>query len=726
MSGAAEIALQQRLRQLELENARLRDHASTESHSRLMAEEELGKTENQLQLALDAAGLAMWQWDLGAQVVYTSKRFAEMVNDYGNMQGDGQVWAPAELAQKVNADDRQGLRQSVVRVLKQIDRRLEVEYRVRTADGIRWLECTGEVTQRDMLGHAIQLVGVARDVTRRREIQLEIETARAQAVAANSAKDDFLAHISHEIRTPLNGVIGMNNLLAQTELAAEQRQYVELVGSSGRALLALVNDVLDYSRLEAHKLILEQVRFPLKRWLWEVVTPLRITAEGKGLELRVGADDDLPKEAVGDPGRLRQIVTNLLANAIKFTQQGHIEVAMLASNEYPGQLGLKLVVSDTGIGIAQDKQNSIFGAFVQADSSTSRRYGGTGLGLSICLKLAQMMGGRIDLESTPGQGSRFTVHIPLTQARADTPNTQFGADETARADLSAHVGQRMQPSQFPGKRALVVDDHSVNRLLATKLLEQLGFEVAVAVDGEQAVQAIHDSPFDVVFMDIQMPVMNGWQATHHIRQWEASAGRMRVPIIALSAHASAADREQALSSGMDGYLSKPLTPEALQAGLRATRLAFKVTGVDSIHSHPPTQPVELLEQLPSRFPSQGPTLPPPAPPTPKIGLHNRNKMLNRLAGDEAALHEMAQAFCQDLRVCMGAAFEGLKQSDWVAVAAQGHALKGLLLSLTADGAAEHARALEVAAKSGNAEAAKQAFDQLSESARDTFNVVKNW
>lgn len=726
MSGAAEIALQQRLRQLELENARLRDHASTESHSRLMAEEELGKTENQLQLALDAAGLAMWQWDLGAQVVYTSKRFAEMVNDYGNMQGDGQVWAPAELAQKVNADDRQGLRQSVVRVLKQIDRRLEVEYRVRTADGIRWLECTGEVTQRDMLGHAIQLVGVARDVTRRREIQLEIETARAQAVAANSAKDDFLAHISHEIRTPLNGVIGMNNLLAQTELAAEQRQYVELVGSSGRALLALVNDVLDYSRLEAHKLILEQVRFPLKRWLWEVVTPLRITAEGKGLELRVGAEDDLPKEAVGDPGRLRQIVTNLLANAIKFTQQGHIEVAMLASNEYPGQLGLKLVVSDTGIGIAQDKQNSIFGAFVQADSSTSRRYGGTGLGLSICLKLAQMMGGRIDLESTPGQGSRFTVHIPLTQARADTPNTQFGADETARADLSAHVGQRMQPSQFPGKRALVVDDHSVNRLLATKLLEQLGFEVAVAVDGEQAVQAIHDSPFDVVFMDIQMPVMNGWQATHHIRQWEASAGRMRVPIIALSAHASAADREQALSSGMDGYLSKPLTPEALQAGLRATRLAFKVTGVDSIHSHPPTQPVELLEQLPSRFPSQGPTLPPPAPPTPKIGLHNRNKMLNRLAGDEAALHEMAQAFCQDLRVCMGAAFEGLKQSDWVAVAAQGHALKGLLLSLTADGAAEHARALEVAAKSGNAEAAKQAFDQLSESARDTFNVVKNW
>jgi signal transduction histidine kinase len=352
MSGLGQQALQRQIDQLERENARLRDQADSDSHSRLMAEEELGKTEDRLQLALDAAGLAMWEWDLASHVVYTSRRFAELVNDFGNLTGEGQAWSPEDLAQKVSADDRAPLRQAVVDVLKQKESRLEVECRIRTSDGIRWLEATGEVTQRDMLGYAQRLVGVVRDVTRRREIHQEIELARAQAVAANSAKDDFLAHISHEIRTPLNGVIGMNNLLAQTALAPEQRQYVELVGSSGRALLALVNDVLDYSRLEAHKLILEQVRFPLKRWLWEVVTPLRVSAEAKGLELIVSASDHLPTEGVGDPGRLRQIVTNLVSNAIKFTQKGHIDVSMRPSDEFEGQLGLLLSVKDTGIGIA--------------------------------------------------------------------------------------------------------------------------------------------------------------------------------------------------------------------------------------------------------------------------------------------------------------------------------------------------------------------------------------
>ncbi len=717
MSNAAETALQRQIVRLEAENARLRDQASSESHSRLMVEEELGKTEDRLQLALDAAGLMMWEWDLDAGVISTSLRFGELVNDFGHVQGNFQVWPPAELWRKVQAEDMPAFRDALVRVLKQIDSRLQVEYRIRTPEGLCWLETTGEVTRRDMLGRACCLVGIMGDVTRRREMQLEIEAARAQAVAANSAKDDFLAHISHEIRTPLNGVIGMNNLLAQTALAAEQRQYVELVGSSGRALLALVNDVLDYSRLQAHKLILEQVRFPLKRWLWEVVTPLRVSAEAKGLELMVTVSDALPQEGVGDPGRLRQIVTNLVSNAVKFTQKGHIDVSMRPSDEFAGQLGLLLSVKDTGIGIAEDKQHSIFGAFVQADSSTSRRYGGTGLGLSICLKLVQMMGGRIDLDSIPGQGSRFTVHVPLALARGDTPDTQFG-QETARADLQTQATGRVTPSQFPGKRALVVDDHSVNRLLATKLLEQLGFEVAVAVDGEQAVKAVHDSPFDVIFMDIQMPVMNGWQATHHIRQWEQQAAKVRVPIIALSAHASAADRAQALSSGMDGYLSKPLTPEALQAGLRATRLAFKVTGVESVASRSNTAPTPLSQQSP---------ITEPAPmPIPKIGLHNRNKMLNRLAGNEAALHEMAQAFCQDLRTCMGAAFEALKTQDWKTMASQSHALKGLLLSITAEGAAQQARALEQAARERDVVAAKSAFDALSESARETFNVVKNW
>jgi signal transduction histidine kinase/CheY-like chemotaxis protein len=712
MTSSALLRLQRQVEGLQQELADLREHAHVESNSRLMAEVELGKTEDRLQLALDAAGLAMWEWNIDGQAIFTSSRLVGMMNDATGPEPRGQAWSPQDLLGKVFPEDRQRLRDALRRVFDKTDQRLDVEIRVRTDKTVRWIECTGEVTQRDMRGQAERMSGISRDVTRRREIQQEIEAAHAQAVAANSAKDDFLAHISHEIRTPLNGVIGMNNLLAQTELAPEQRQYVELVGSSGRALLALVNDVLDYSRLQGHKLILEQVRFPLKRWLWEVVTPLRVSAEAKGLELLVQAAADLPNDAVGDPGRLRQIVGNLVSNAIKFTEKGRVDVSLTLSGEFKNQLGLCLQVSDTGIGIAPDKQRSIFSAFVQADSSTSRRYGGTGLGLSICVKLAEMMGGHIDLESQPGQGSRFTVHIPLGMALDDTPNTRFGLIETQRAELA--VGRHLQvlSPQFAGKRALVVDDHHVNQLLASKLLEQLGFEVEVAANGEQAVQAVHASRFDLVLMDVQMPVMNGWQATHHIRQAETAGRKIRVPIIALSAHASAADREHALASGMDAYLSKPLTPEALQAALRATGLGLQAAGMDSMIREIKSLPLDL--SLPEE------------PQYPRLGLHNRNKMLNRLAGDEVALHAMAQAFCQDLRQCLGLAFEAIKQKDWASTGAQAHALKGLLLGITADGAASKTTALEQAAKAGDAAAANAAFLQLSGATKEVFDVVKNW
>lgn len=758
MNSATEAKLRIQLAALQHENARLQEQSKEDAHSRLIVEQELGKTEDRLSLALDAAGLAMWEWDMATQAIYTSVRFAEMVNDFSFMQGNGQVWPPEEIQRKLYGEDRNTVNQQLVRVFKQQDKRLDVEFRVRTAAGVRWLECTGEVTQRDMLGFAVRMVGIARDITRRKQVQHEMETARALAVAANSAKDDFLAHISHEIRTPLNGVIGMNNLLAQSDLQAEQRQYVDLVASSGRALLALVNDVLDYSRLQAQKLILEQVRFPLNRWLWEVVTPLRVTAEGKGLELSLRASDDVPQEAVGDPGRLRQILTNLLSNAIKFTEQGQIEVSMRSSPGFQGRMGLRIEVADTGIGIPLEMQQSIFGAFVQADSSTSRRYGGSGLGLAISMKLAQMMGGRIDLDSAPGRGSRFVLHVPLGIPRADTPNTQFGLEDGGTDTELARLVQASppleQPSQFPGKRALVVDDHSVNRLLATKLLEQLGFEVAAAENGDKAVQAVRSTAFDLVLMDIQMPVMNGWQATHHIRQWEQAAGKTRVPIVALSAHASAADREQALASGMDGYLSKPLTPEALQAALRATRLAFKASRMETVPRPdvgPETVPLQPLHGLvdsatPGHLPaavlrasaggsrlsegasrkSEGASRAGPLSVPAKVSLHSRQKMLNRLAGNEDALREMALAFCQDLRNCMGQAYAAVNTQDWPVVAAQAHALKGLLLSMTAEAAAAQAKALEQAAKRGDAAGVTAIFKRLSEAAKETFDAVKTW
>jgi signal transduction histidine kinase/DNA-binding response OmpR family regulator len=693
-----------RIRVLQKENAQLQAEASQESHSRLVAEEALGDTEDRLQLALDAAGLASWEWDIAAEVVFTSARFGQMIQgDEAIADDQDQHWLPRDLAAMVHPDDTPVVHSAIMRTLKQEADILEAEFRMQTPAGLLWIECTGKVSSRDMLGRAERMIGINRNITRRKEAEQAMSQAREEAEAANRAKDQFLAHISHEIRTPLNGVIGMNNLLAQTELSAEQRKYVDLVASSGRALLALVNDVLDYSRFSAGGIVLEQVRFPLRRWLWEAVMPLQVSAQSKGLELQLSAAPDLPKEMVGDPGRMRQIVTNLVSNAIKFTERGSVQVNMSQRDQQ-----LLISVQDTGIGIAHEKQQAIFEAFVQADSSTSRRYGGTGLGLAISMQLAQAMGGRIALHSTAGQGSRFDVWIPLFTAEA-TDSQTFASTELGSAALGAtqplglnslppiqHTSHaRSAHAATPlcaGQYALVADDHEVNRLLAAKLLEQLGFEVTLVEDGQQAIEAVLARKFDVIFMDIQMPQMNGWQATHELRQWEQQTKRVRVPIIALSAHASAADREQAFAIGMDGYLSKPLTPEALAAALRTilgARAAKRVA----------------------------------QPQAATAGPLQRERLLARLGGDETALKQMTRAMRRDLRERMGIAYEALQAKNWPAMQAQAHALKGALSSITADEAAAQAKQLESCQDEARARAV---FTQLSLQAKIVFDTLKDW
>jgi signal transduction histidine kinase/DNA-binding response OmpR family regulator len=708
MSSADTARLLNLVERLQRENELLRQRSSSESHSRLMAEDALGKTEDRLQLALDAAGLALWEWRVVNDTLFTSARFMQIIGDLPDGQASDKVWTTEQLLATVFEEDRQLIYSALMDVLKQSIPRLDVTFRVATDHGTVWIECLGEVVERSMLGQAESMVGTIRDVTRRQIIQLEIEAARAEAVEANAAKDEFLAHMSHEIRTPLNGVMGMNNLLAQTGLTTEQRQYVELVGSSGQALLVLVNDLLDYSRLQAHKLILEQVRFPLRRWLWEVVEPQRVAAHNKGLELQLATDDALPQDMVGDPGRLRQVLINLLTNAIKFTDQGRIDVSVELVRHGDGQDALQLQVRDTGVGIAADKQQLVFGAFAQADSSTSRRFGGTGLGLSICERLVDLMGGHIALDSTLGQGSCFTVSIPLGVQESNMPTTQFGLAGFDNTQPAAHhaasdAGPDAMLSSTPthsGKQALVVDDHTVNQLLAAKLLQRMGFEVQIAADGAHAVQAIQNGSFDVVLMDIQMPYMDGWQATQLVRKWELAQDKRRVPIIALSAHASAADREQAVQAGMDGYLTKPLTPEALKAALRATGMGH--------------QPLQAAQ-----------TAPRPMQPLPARAV-DRARLLTRLGGDSALLHDMAQAFCTDLRERMGQAHAALQQRDWRTVGAQAHALAGSLLTLTAHAAAQDAKVLEQAAKNQDAAAALAAFTQLSQSAKLAYDTIKTW
>lgn len=386
---------------------------------------------------------------------------------------------------------------------------------------------------------------------------LELRQALMKADAATRAKDEFLANLSHEVRTPLNAIMGLIRLLRKTTLDSEQASYVQLMDSSSAALLELLNDVLDFSKIEAGKLALDSVGFSLLQWAEDTVTPHALQASTKGVSLHLDVDPSLPSEVLGDPGRLRQVLVNLLSNAIKFTKSGSIQVKLMRLSSRPNdpsdviQMGIK--VRDTGIGMTEAQQANIFDAFTQADTSTTRRYGGTGLGLAICQRLVAAMGGKLSVRSAPGKGSEFRFHIPVRAATAK--------------DHVMTTPMALEASHWEGLRVLVAEDQPINQLLIRKLLEQSGCELSIVSDGAMAVAHWETHPVDLILMDVQMPVMDGMSATSEIRRREKSKGTY-TRIIALTAHAMPGDQERCLEAGMDGYVTKPLSIEALNACVR--------------------------------------------------------------------------------------------------------------------------------------------------------------
>ena len=584
----------------------------------------------------------------------------------------------------------------------------EIEYRFkRAADGAYRWHLGRALPMRDEHGAIVQWVGSCTDIDdakrsketlqaandelglRVLERTSELHAAKEAAEAANRSKSEFLANMSHEIRTPMNGILGMTELVLDTKLDAVQREYLGMAKSSAHALLGLINDILDFSKIEAGKLELESIGFSLRECIGTMLKPLGLRADQKGLELIADIHAEVPDQVTGDALRLQQVLLNLTDNAIKFTERGDVIVGVAVASAAEGRHCLHFTVRDTGIGIPEAKQKLVFEAFAQADGTTTRTHGGTGLGLAIASQLVGKMGGRIWVESVVGEGTtfHFTAHLPARTAPSPVARQAAAVAEPVARSMG-------------GLRILLAEDNAINRALAAALIEKGGHSLAHAANGREALMAAAREEFDLIFMDVQMPEMDGLEATQLIRKLEMRTGR-HTPIVAMTAHALVGDRQRCIAAGMDDYLSKPLQRAELFEMLSRAAVG---RSTDIAVAAPVASVVSRKSDAPSP-------------------IFSREHLLDQLDGDEALLSQLIALFQENTPRLLDEILGSIARGSSIDLARTAHALLSSLGPFGAQEAQRLTRLLEAQSLEEDYEETDRIYSALDREMTEIYKAL---